>query len=401
MMKEVSVPPGVWRAGLVLFIVVAIFRARASVPDGLDAQLTILQFGIALVLTLLFLPEIRRHRVRRIDWTVTISMAAFLALLAFTWPLSAVPIESLSQTAIFAVMAAFVLGTYLFRWDSRDIVAGDLFAVYLAVAGAQTIGLVGYLSGLEWASGYYDRFVGLFSNANYAGMISAFTLPLVVFLVAGANKSTQAIALIAALPLAGGLFASLSRGALIATAVGLSLGLILVVRRLWFTICTLILGATLTAGVVAYSFALRSQSTSGLTQDSTDLTSGRFDLAATLLAQWLQAPILGHGYRASASITDGLEAHNLFLSILVETGIVGAICVAAVVVSLAVASNGWRASTAVAASVAILVSELTESSLFGWGSPTTVVAWIVLFAPAALGRYHEKPLRDLAHLPRA
>jgi O-antigen ligase len=379
-----------WRLGVVASFSLAVARDQLVSVAGVETVLSILQFGIPTVILFAMLLQCRRRpaSLRRSDKAVALLVVGFAVLLIVTSPFSASPSQSLVQSLIFAVMAAFVLVTYLLRWTKDSVVARDLLTVYLAVAVAQLLGLVAFLLGAEWATGYYGRLVGVFSNANYAGMISAFTLPLVVYLYATTAGRLRIVVLLATAPIALGLLTSQSRGALLAAIVGLVLATMLQVRRRRFSITAIAAGAVLGVAILVVYTIARSGSTAGLPQSSTDISSGRFDLIGLLLGRWLESPIIGQGYRSTAELTDGIEAHNLLLSILVENGVIGAVLAIGLVVSLVVASRGLSAAATAGAGVAVLVSELTESSFFGWGAPSTLVAWIVLFASARMSGTH-------------
>jgi len=377
-----------WRVGVALYVAVAAIRAKIIFEGGTTTALTALQFGVILIVIATTVVLRRTGPLRRVDISLVCALAAFTVLQLATWPWSADVEASRSQALILLLMAGFLVVTYCLRWATVAAARGDLVFAFALVCVLQTIGLTAYLLGAEWASAGYGRFVGVYTNANFAGMVSAFVLPLSIYFVRFLKGSARGLVLAGSAVLLATLGLSLSRGAFVACTAGIVIALIFLVRKLWFTIGILVAGAITGGGLTLVLFALRNTAIDvTLDPAAADPSSGRLDLAAVLLESWSHSPIFGIGYRASTSVTDGLEAHNIYLSVLVETGIVGALAFAALIVSIGIAGPR-RGISAIAAggAVSVAVSETTESALFGWGAPSAIVAWIVVLAFAALGR---------------
>jgi O-antigen ligase len=120
-----------------------------------------------------------------------------------------------------------------------------------------------------------------------------------------------------------------------------------------------------------------------------DFTGGRIPIWRAALARWAEKPWLGTGYRTTPTLQgmDGFEAHNVYLSVLVEMGVLGAAVFAALLfMILRAAPRMGPERLLLALAVAILAGQLTSSSLFGWGGQTALLEWLMLFALAASGR---------------
>ena len=113
-----------------------------------------------------------------------------------------------------------------------------------------------------------------------------------------------------------------------------------------------------------------------------DPTSGRLDLWVRVLHLWADHPAFGIGYRTLELTpgTVGFAAHNVFLEILVESGLLGL----AFLLMMLVGLMWWGGrSPLLGVVVTVLAIELTESTLFGWGGPTALTFWLVLMAHGA------------------
>jgi hypothetical protein len=105
-----------------------------------------------------------------------------------------------------------------------------------------------------------------------------------------------------------------------------------------------------------------------------------------LLAHWRQHPVLGTGYRTIELLSGvgGFSAHDIFIWVLTELGLVGIFFFAGFLVMVAVVG---RLSIFLAGALSVLVIELTESTLYGWGGPAALTFWLVLLAYPALARF--------------
>ena len=73
---------------------------------------------------------------------------------------------------------------------------------------------------------------------------------------------------------------------------------------------------------------------------------------------------------------------------LTETGLLGALLFACLMIAVLVASRGRKASRPLlVVAVTVAAVELTESSMYGWGGPTALTEWLMVLAFAASGRF--------------
>ena len=129
------------------------------------------------------------------------------------------------QVALFAAATVFLLSTYLLRWSDARTREIDLRCVYWVFVGIHVVGLVAFAAGASAFVGDFNRYLGVMSNANYAGMTAALALTL-------AFSSKRAIDLVGAIPLALALYVSGSRGAVLGLAFAV---VVIAVQRRWFT----------------------------------------------------------------------------------------------------------------------------------------------------------------------
>jgi O-antigen ligase len=368
--------------------------------------------------------------------------ARFMVLMvlcaAVSIPFAADRHQVILQVALFAAATVFLLSTYLLRWSDPGVREGDLRCVYWVFVVIHLVGLVGYVAGVSSFAGDFNRYLGLMSNANYAGMTAALAL------VLGAS-SKRAIDALGAIPLALALWASGSRGAVLGLAFAV---LLIAVQRRWFTrawfarrrhdperlrrawkrarwwfsregVARMVGALRRTAGdrvalklvvaiLVVAGTAVTLISLSSITakdpavvsgavgnhfsgRQGGDVASGRLEIYHAMLDRWPQHPVFGSGYRTgvlqvqlSPTVTLPLQAHNVYLSVLVELGAVGLLVFGCLLLSILLAGR-WS-HPLLAAAVCALVLELTESAMFGFGGPSALLTWMVLLGFASTGQ---------------
>ena len=327
---------------------------------------------------------------------VVLAGVALVALAALSSLWAADHAQTLRQAGLLALVMLFALTTYAFRWTTPGVLVVDVKVIFWTCVGIQALGVGGYFAGQAWSVGDYGRFVGVTPNANYAG-ISAAILVALSFVVTGTGARVASIVPLVALVL------SDSRGSMVALILGIVVVLATVpdfrrnaVNRTW---------SIATIGALPLLFWLRSMNVftalrsrasaggmpgggaggGGPATVQPDITSGRMDIYQGYFARWLENPILGTGYRSPQYWAGGglLEAHNVYLSVLVELGLVGAVFFIALGVGML--RSAARHTVLIAAATTALAVEVTESSLFGLGGPTALMSWLVLFAWAATG----------------
>lgn len=420
-----------WRVGVAVALTAAAFRVGGLSYLLPGAVWFALQFGPLLVLGVVeAIGCFRSHRrepvTRRAAWVIgSASLFVLVAAASSLWAVD--PLETISQAGLLAVVFLFLVSTYAHRWASSDALDGDLQTVLWTGIAIQAVGVAAYFAGQAWAVGYFSRLVGVMANASDAGIASAVLVAL-SFAFAGWWVRVAALVPMLALLMAD------SRGSLLGLAVGLVATLVLVsaLRRkmsslAWVLIVILVVPALFllrsqnaisilparsgtstssgTSGIpstpVSHNSTPGAPSRTPVSQNSTpgaasstgdiadsldDASSGRLGIYRQYLTAWLQRPWLGTGYRSPPIDVGGglfIEAHNVYLSVLVWMGVLGAVTLGALILSMC--RSAIRQTLLVAAAVTVLAVNVTSSSLFGFGGPTAVMSWLVLFGWAATG----------------
>ena len=361
-----------------------------------------LQFGTLAALSVIELVlwarsgELRRPP-RRALWVLVPSLV-FVALAALSSLWAADPLQTLRQVGLLALVFLFLATTYAHRWRSPNVRDGDVRTVFWTAIAVQAVGVGGYFAAQTWAVGDYGRFVGVTANANYAGMGAAVVVAL-SFALNGLWVRVASIVPLLALVL------SDSRGGLVGLLFGLVVVLIAVPdfrrdrpSRNWAIATVACLPVLFLLRALNVFSALRSRASMsappgagggggapGTVLPPPDVTSGRLEIYHDYLQLWLQHPWLGVGYRTPRFSATGVlyEAHNVYLSVLVELGVVGAVVF--VLLLVGAFRSAARGSVLIAAAATALALEVTESSIFGLAGPGALMSWLVLFAWASTG----------------
>ena len=379
---------GVWRGMVVLSLVASVVRSSGFYEALPEAAWYAAQFGPIIVAMVSLLGR-RPRQLRRSDIGVLMLLALFVVTSAVSSLLSIAPSATLAQTGLLLLMTAFFTLTYTRRWSGAATVRGDLATVFWTITGIQGIGVLGAFTS-SWAyDPDYGRYIGLFSNANYAGVVSAMAIAVGIYLLRRPKFRIPVIAGIMVLVI--GMLLSGSRGALVAVVAGI---LVLAVAR---GSRRVMIPAVVTAAVVGVIVTVMNPTVLAWVQTlwerdpSADISSGRLALYAGLVEQFQSSPLFGTGYRTS-ELAGGVAGHNIYLSVLAETGAVGFGVFAALFVAIVIASRNGRAHRPlVGAAVTVAVMELTESSIYGFGGPTALTAWLILLAFAAHGAFLPTP----------
>lgn len=382
---------GVWRTMVGTSVVVSVLRSGPPSEILSEAAWYALQFVPILIAWVALLTK-RPHDARRSDRNVVLFLAAFAVAALATNLTSLAPAATFPQTLMLAGMTGFLIFTYRRRWVTRDIAHGDVAMIFVLISVMQLVSVGSVVLGQGWAfDPDYGRFRGLFSNANYAGMMAAIGLAIGLYLLRVSRRRrlsvlTSMAVLLAALLMSG------SRGALLAVGVGI---LVLVLSRAGRKVI-IPLGA-LTGITVAFAALINPHVFDGLDKfffrDSAtaDVTSGRLALYEGMLRLFAQSPFTGTGYRSIEALSpnaSGLAGHNIYLTVLTETGLFGAAFFVGLAFSVIAASRSGRAGRPMlVVAVTIATVELTESSIYGWGGPTALTAWLMILVFAASGRF--------------
>jgi len=263
------------------------------------------------------------------------------------------------------------------------------------IGGALAAGL-GYMFGLtENAVGTAARgrlVIGdLQSNPNALGRLLILPLALAIAAFVGLRTTLQRIAAIGLMILIGlGIFISMSRGAIAATMVMLSVLIYRARARSKILVAVMLLVA-LSATLIPPKFYERLGERLGMVLSGEDATgSGRTEIWIVAVKSLERFGILGAGlgnfdemYRRDVFFQGAVGAHNIYLMVWVELGIVGLIImIIAIATHLSAARNarkrghGGPASRAVeAACIGILVASAFSDQLW---TKTFWLAWTLL-----------------------
>lgn len=379
-----------WRVAVAVFFLAAVLRSELFADVGSRAAWYAIQFGPILAAVVLLVWKRQPRRMGRVDWALIGSMGAIVLAAVLSITVSLAPMTTAVQTAILAVMFGFLAATYVWRWKTAAVIRGDAELVFVLIAVVLVAGLVALALGVPSATGWAGRVQGILSNPNYAGMLGCIAVPLAFYVY---RAGLRWVSIVGALSAALSIILSGSRGALIAVVIAVAViaATRIPARKLLVVAAALVVPAVTAAIFVGPTILARLFPR----ETGTDLTSGRGDIYSEMIERWQMSPLLGTGYRTTETFAaGGFAGHNIYLSTLTETGIVGALALLALIaVIVVIRVKGSRAEgLLVGAVVAIAVTEMTESSVFGWGGVMALVSWILILGYAAAGRVQSRSL---------
>jgi O-antigen ligase len=322
-----------------------------------------------------------------------------LAALSSAW--SDYPQRSLSEALLMLLVFAFLVPTSAIRWLDKEVLFGDLKFLYFFIAAAMVAGIVLWIVAPPLAMGYYGRYQGAFPNPNYAAIAAALSIALGTwYSMVESRRAIKLLIVVTLVMSAGTLWLSGSRGALAAAVLGslVTLGLSAYRRAVVVVMGVLIVavGVILLArpGILIGNGGFFDRSFQG-----SDFTSGRLGIWGRMFSLWAGHPVFGIGYRTIEELpaSNDLGAHNIYLSVLVELGIIGFVVLVALlarILSVGLRSRMPENRMLLGGAVTVIVIELTEASLFGFGGPTALLSWLILLAFAAAGN-REDPVYSL------
>lgn len=325
------------------------------------------------------------------------AMFLFVLWIALSVLWSADPARSLGH--VWTWVQSLILALIL--WDlyrtKAEIMAGlqaYVFGAYVAVGGA----IINYFSGQAFYS-HYDRFSPGETNPDGFGFIIAMGVPVAWYLAASRSPTrflrVTRVVNYAYIPAAFlGLALSGTRTATVAAMAGMAFGLVALGRLKPLARIAVIL----VLGVAIYQLLpivapLRSFQRLGTTTE--EATEGDWN---GRLLQWQQGlesfqehPLVGVGAYMYPSInTLGKAAHNTFVAILVELGVIG-ILLFGLIVAIAVASafslHRWDRGFW----LTLLLVWGIGSSTLTWGHRTTTWLFLTLVVASAAVERAEQP----------
>jgi O-antigen ligase len=384
-----SRPFDIWRGAFTLAFVVTLIRISPIGGGDQEALWLILQFGPLLVAAAAALFQSPQRHFGLVGW----ALCGWAALVVLSAVWSVFPSNTLRQAGLLVLVFTFIAITVSTRWLDRRLLEGDLRFFFWLVSATAVAGFVLWLADSSGAMGFFGRYQGAFPNPNYAAITAALAVPLGAWIfVTDRRRWMRLGVVIAVVLLLATLVATGSRGPLGAMFVGL-------VCAAWFSpyrrkAIYFAAGFVVVAGAVLALFSSFFFGRGGFldrTANGSDFTSGRLEIWLNLIDYWRLRPILGSGYRTVELLpnSDGFTAHNIYLSVLVELGVIGLLALVALFAILLV--SGLRTTLPTdrmlfGVAATILLCELTEASLFGFGGPTAPLSWSALVAFAAFGR---------------
>jgi O-antigen ligase len=224
------------------------------------------------------------------------------------------------------------------------VLGSAILAAVLAILTVDGSAVGPPIAGLLTHSVVANRGIGPFGNANYFGMFEAIAIVTAVALMFDTRSVRLRWVLLAASVVFGiGVALSLSRGAIIALAAGLAC---LAFSRARARIAVGIAAGLLAAGVVLFPIfvdwrlSIQTSSYSALSQSD----AGREAAVLAGLQLWMMSPLFGIGWgqytEMSAQFTgpgNSINAHNWYVSVLAEQGVVGFVLTTMLLVALVAA----------------------------------------------------------------
>lgn len=420
-----------WRISIVLYIVAT--ACYVLIGKFIHSQMieTLLIFLLLVPGFASFFPIHKNFVLPKINKILVVAWAVFIFFAFLSGLFSDHKLESMGQIAVTIYFLLFIFLTSTFRWKNNQVISRDLILVVLTIAALDISALVASIFGVPQVFGDFSRFTGWYWNANYVGMSASVALLCLPWLINRfkQNRALFVLLICSSVGLATSLILSGSRGSWLAFSAGLLFQLIFVYKKQ----TALFLSSVGVGGLIAFAWPIIQQlkqtltvlpnlifrlpnyeepvpsvSTSGMKDipfanegsqapivpnpyeqtsrlANSDISSGRFNLYSKLLNEWRKDPFSGIGYRNTnyLEFMEGFSAHNIYIAVLVETGLFGFLAfLAGIFFFLTI---GWG-SPLTGAFLAILISECFESSLFAWASPNALVYWIVFAAFAVTGK---------------
>ncbi|HET9906297.1 MAG TPA: O-antigen ligase family protein [Anaerolineales bacterium] len=274
-----------------------------------------------------------------------------LCLLVLWYALSVFWSENPSRSAAHAVTWFQMLLLAYIWWDlytTRTAVLAGLQSYVLGAYVSLGSAIGNFMSGKVFYS-HYDRYSAGETNPDGFGFLLAVGIPIAWYLAISENTAGKARWLrfvnYAYIPLAFmGIALSGTRTALIASVVGTAFGLASLTRvRIWVRIVILLLLIAASFYLLPYVQNLRSFERLGTT--GTELTQGDLNNRTNNwqegFAAFREQPILGIGGNMYPTVNRwGKAAHNSFMAVLVELGLVGFLIFGGIL--LIVFTEAWR-----------------------------------------------------------
>lgn len=311
---------------------------------------------------------------------VTLAVVTTSVTTTIGWSESPLLFSYLGVAAAFYVVSGVAVGAAEWKVVGFGFLMGCLF-------------LTGYLS-TEWrgdAISAWNRITYGDVNANYIGYSLATGIPIAYGLLKSSSVSDRTCRIVfslVALTVMFGILLTGCRGALVAALATSTYGLVRDIAKRTIAVFAFLVAFTL-IGILGLNLTDDSAFTSSrllnVEGDLDQVTSGRATTWQQALSAIENRPLFGNGGGAFERVsTRGIRAHNVFLSVTVEFGLVGLVLFVGAVISsilphFRLPSTDWRFGLAVATLLTWMPIALTGVweyappawILFGWLSGAT------------------------------
>lgn len=390
-LREILGAESVWRVCLCLTLAVTLVRISPIGAHGSQDLWYAAQLSPLILASISVMISAKRVSIDVVG--VFLASLVALGVLSSVW--SYYPANTLAKAGLLAWVFAFLVITWAIRWIDRKTLIGDLSVIYAFILATLVAGAILWVVIRPAAMGYYGRVQGVYPNPNYTAITAALSVPLGIWLFSISSRRLVRVLLATGTAVAmTTIWVTGSRGALVAAIVGALVALAFTSRRraVLALLTVVILGASVTIAIHP-QFVFGTGGFFDRGDQGSDFTSGRMAIWLHLLAVWAGHPLVGIGYRTVENLpgSQDLNAHNIFLSVLVEFGLLGMVVwlgLLAGLFALAIRGSSRQDRMLLGAGVTALVIELTEASLFGLAGPTAILSWLVLLGMAAVGRVH-------------
>jgi O-antigen ligase len=401
----------IWRC-LAALVVGALAAASFNFLAGATWP-SVLRYVLLALLTayVLLLPRSRRHLHHLQGWralgSASTGACVFLVMAAASTAWSVAPtLTALQVLALLAIVISVAL-TATRRWIAPARLVGDVRLVYWVLLVLTVPSLAGGVLHAPFAYGYLGRYQGIFQSATTTGMLAAL-VALLSWGLAASSRRPWPYWVGLALALAT-LLMSQSRGAIVAMAGAAA----------WMVFRSGGRRGTRAAAGVVISFAalflvpptvgheppslILSAIERFTPERGVDYSTKRIDAWNRSLELWRTEPLLGHGFRTGEVLFERERqtstfafapdtAHNGYLQLLLEVGLVGLVLFL-VAMAKVLRAAPRRAPPLHASLFGVvlfgLLMQFTESSVFGTGAIFPFVYWL-LVAAAVVAEAHRR-----------
>ena len=369
-----------------VFLVQAVFRIRDYQDKDVDFQVIL---KIVIWMTVAFAALIHaRQWLRILLIPSNFPWILFLLWIAATTVVS--PVPAYTAVSVFTVMACVLFSAYLFSsFDEVEIFA----TIVAAIALFCIISIVVYFAIPEFGHYVYwvneERFVsprlaGIAGSANNMALIAAFSLVVIGLYAREFHRINVFFAPLAGLISLIALLMTNSRGPLAGTLIILFIVYMLRWRRLYAAVAMFSVGLLALAIILpkGEAFLFKMVSRSGDVGEITSFT-GRTEIWHAVLKLASAEPWMGYGYASSVFVLPQhasevgfatSHAHNVFLQLLLTTGIIGVALFVVAYITVLIRAAVQRDRIVFAMLLFVLFNGITESSGF------TTLANICTFA---------------------